>query len=77
VENRGQLRNSMTPSMFTKLLRMQKPTNQRPRAVAPSASSSRSTGQGQTAPDGSSPAAAFGPASQPQFPGPAQDAVVL
>ena len=49
-----------------------RPINQRPRAAAPSASSSRSTGQGQAAPDVSAPAAAFGPASQPQFPGPAQ-----
>jgi len=49
-----------------------RPINQRPRAAAPSASSSRSIGQGQAAPDGSSPAAAFGPASQPQSPGTAQ-----
>jgi len=49
-----------------------RPINQQPRAAAPSASSSRSRGQGQAAPDGSPPAAAFGPASQPQSPGPAQ-----
>ena len=46
--------------------------NQRPRAAAPSASSSRSIGQGQAAPDGSPPAAASGPAPQPQSHGPAQ-----
>ena len=39
--------------------------NQRPRAAALSVSSSRSIGQGQAAPDSSSPAAAFGPTSQP------------
>ena len=33
-----------------------RPINQRPRAAAPSVSSSRSIGQGQAAPDGSSPA---------------------
>jgi len=49
-----------------------RPINQRPRAAAPSASSSRSIGQGQAAPDGSSPAAASGPAPQPQSHGPAQ-----
>ena len=48
-----------------------RPINQRPRAAAPSASSSRSIGQGQAAPDGSSPAAASGPAPQPQSHGPA------
>jgi len=49
-----------------------RPINQTPRAAAPSASSSRSIGQGQAAPDGSSPAAASGPAPQPQSHGTAQ-----
>jgi len=48
------------------------PINQRPRAAAPSASSSRSIGQGQAAPDVSSPAAASGPAHPPQSHGPPQ-----
>jgi len=45
--------------------------NQRPPAAAPSASSSRLIGQGQAAPDCSSPATASGPAPQPQSHGPA------
>jgi len=49
-----------------------RPIHQRPRAVAPSAFSSRSIGQGQAAPDVSSPAAASAPAPQPQSNGPAQ-----
>jgi len=46
--------------------------HQRPRAAAPSISSSRSIGQDQAAPDGSSPAVASGSAPQPQSHGPAQ-----
>ena len=73
VENCKQLRNSMTPSLCTKMLTMQaRLINQRPRAAAPSAYSSRLIGQGHAAPDGSSPAAASGPAPQPQSHGPAQ-----
>jgi len=40
-----------------------RPINQRPWAAAPSASSSRSIGQGQAAPDASSPAVACSPAA--------------
>jgi len=49
-----------------------RPINQRLWAAAPSASSSRSIGQGQAAPDNSSPAVASGPAPQPQSHVPAQ-----
>ena len=75
MENRRQLRNSMTPVYkvaHDAEADNARPINQRPRAAAPSASSSRSIGQGQAAPNCSTPAAASGPASQPQSPGPAQ-----
>ena len=49
-----------------------RPINQRPRVAALSVSSSWSIGQDQAAHDGSSPAAASGPSSQPQSHGPAQ-----
>jgi len=48
-----------------------RPINQRPQAAAPSASSSRSIGQDQAAPDGLSPVVASGSAPQPQSHGPA------
>ena len=75
MENRRQLRNSMTPVYkvaHDAEADNARPINQRPRAAAPSASSSKSMGQGQAAPDDSTPAAASGPASQPQSHGPAQ-----